>query len=222
MKRGNFEWKDDFIHQGMRRRLADAVAKKGNFDSNIIEAIATVPRHFFLDPAFDKHAYEDKAFPIGEGQTISQPYTVAYQTQLLQVKKGDRILEIGTGSGYQASILAVLGARLYSIERMQSLSDKALEIMTHLKYKARLFVQDGTLGLKQHAPFNKIIVTAAAPVVPEELRKQLVVGGILVIPVGDRDTQKMLKISRESEEIFITEMFEDFKFVPLIGKEGWK
>lgn len=214
---------DQYKYKGMRRRLVQQLEEKGNFDQRILKAIDDIPRHFFLESAFAEQAYEDKAFSIGEGQTISQPYTVAYQTQLLDIKPGEKVLEIGTGSGYQASILAALGAKVYSIERIQPLSDKARKVLLQLGFKdIKLFVGDGTLGLPKYAPYDKIIVTAAAPIVPDTLVSQLAVGGWLVIPVGDRDTQQMLKITRTGENSFKREQYDDFKFVPLIGNQGWQ
>ena len=212
---------DTYKLKGMRKRLADDLANKGKFDKRIIEAIENIPRHFFLDSAFGEQAYEDKAFPIQEGQTISQPYTVAYQTQLLDVKKGDKILEIGTGSGYQTCVLAYLGTKVYSIERMEKLSATAKEIIGVLGYHAKLFVGDGTIGLPKNAPFDKILVTAAAPIVPDQLLQQLKIGGFLVIPVGEKDIQQMIRITRIGEDELKKEKFDSFRFVPLIGQEGW-
>ncbi|MGZ5281002.1 MAG: protein-L-isoaspartate(D-aspartate) O-methyltransferase [Bacteroidia bacterium] len=214
---------DQYKYKGMRRRLVQQLEEKGDFDPRILKAIDDIPRHFFLESAFAEQAYEDKAFSIGEGQTISQPYTVAYQTQLLDIKPGEKILEIGTGSGYQASILAALGAKVYSIERIQPLSDRARKVLVQLGFKdVKLFVGDGTLGLPKYAPYDKIIVTAAAPIVPDTLITQLAIGGWLVIPVGDKITQQMLKITRTGENTYKREQFDNFKFVPLIGDQGWK
>ncbi|MGZ5303151.1 MAG: protein-L-isoaspartate(D-aspartate) O-methyltransferase [Bacteroidia bacterium] len=214
---------DQYKYKGMRRRLVQHLEEKGDFDPRILKAIDDIPRHFFLESAFAEQAYEDKAFSIGEGQTISQPYTVAYQTQLLDIKPGEKILEIGTGSGYQASILAALGAKVYSIERIQPLSDRARKVLVQLGFKdVKLFVGDGTLGLPKYAPYDKIIVTAAAPIVPDTLITQLAIGGWLVIPVGDKITQQMLKITRTGENTYKREQFDNFKFVPLIGDQGWK
>lgn len=212
---------DQYKYKGMRKRLVQEIQKKGDFDRRILDAIENIPRHFFLESAFAEQAYEDKPFPIGDGQTISQPYTVAYQTQLLEVKPGDKVLEIGTGSGYQASVLAMMGANVYSIERHESLSEKARRVLRQLGLNVKLFVGDGTLGLPKQAPFNKILVTAGAPVVPETLLSQLAPGGSLVIPVGDRDVQKMIRITRKQDNTFKKEEFDDFKFVPLVGQSGW-
>src|SRR5437867_4087373 len=160
---------DQYKYKGMRKRLVGILASKFAFDYRVLQAIEKIPRHFFLESAFAEQAYEDKAFSIGEGQTISQPYTVAYQTQLLKIKSGQKILEIGTGSGYQACILAELGAKVYSIERIARLSEKARAVIKHLHYKIKLFTGDGTLGLPEYAPFDKILVTAAAPEIPQAL-----------------------------------------------------
>jgi len=213
---------DQYKYKGMRKRLVQLIASKGNFDQRLLRAIEDIPRHFFFDSAFAEQAYEDKAFPIGEGQTISQPYTVVYQTQLLNVKPGDKVLEIGTGSGYQASVLAAIGAKVYSIERHAVLSEQAKYVIRHLGYHhIKLYVGDGTLGLPKQAPFDKILVTAAAPIVPEVLLNQLTIGGIMVIPVGDMETQQMIRLTRTGETTFSEEKFENFRFVPLIGEKGW-
>ena len=212
---------DQYKYKGMRKRLAANIGRQGAFDPRILRAIEEIPRHFFLDSAFAEQAYEDKAFSIGEGQTISQPYTVVYQTQLLEVKPGDKVLEIGTGSGYQACVLAAIGAKVYSIERIAKLSEQAKLVIKHLGYHVKLYVGDGTLGFPKQAPFDKILVTAAAPEVPAALLNQLSIGGCLVIPVGDQNSQQMIRITRTGEESFHEERFDKFRFVPLIGKEGW-
>jgi len=217
-----FTLTDTYKHKGLRRQLAQTVKKKGIRDEAIITAIEKVPRHFFLDSAFAEQAYQDKALQIDEGQTISQPYTVAYQTMLLEIKPADKILEIGTGSGYQACILIELGADVYSIERIKPLSDKAKALLNKMGYSPNLFVGDGTLGLPDYAPFDKIIVTAAAPEVPKTLIDQLKPRGILVVPVGDRDTQTMVQVVKESDSKYRTHYYEAFRFVPLIGQKGWK
>jgi protein-L-isoaspartate(D-aspartate) O-methyltransferase len=213
---------DSYKHKGLRRQLAQSVKKKGIRDDAIVLAIEKVPRHFFLDSAFAEQAYQDKALQIDEGQTISQPYTVAYQTMLLEIKPGDFVLEIGTGSGYQACILLELGAKVYTIERIKSLSEKSKELLKQMGYFPDFFVGDGTLGLPDLAPFDKIIVTAAAPEIPQALVDQLKPGGILVVPVGDRDTQTMVQVVKESETKHHTHFYETFRFVPLIGQKGWK
>ncbi len=213
---------DTYLHKGKRRALVAELREKGIQSEKVLEAINTLPRHFFFDTALVSHAYEDKAFPIGEGQTISQPYTVAFQTELLDVKPGDKILEIGTGSGYQGSILHLLGAEVYTIEYQKKLFEGTQRFLKRLGIEMHLFYGDGTGGLPQFAPFDKIIVTAGAPVVPEALIQQLKIGGILVIPVGDRKRQAMVKITKKSAKNIVREEFDGFSFVPLLGKEGWK
>lgn len=212
---------DSYKNKGARKKLVELLAEKGITDKGVLNAMLKIPRHFFFDKTFESHAYEDKAFPIGEGQTISQPYTVAYQTQLLHVHKNEKVLEIGTGSGYQTCVLAELGANVYSIERHESLSKKAGVMLKHFGYKANLLYGDGTKGWPDEAPFDKIIVTAGAPVVPKQLAAQLAIGGIMVIPVGDEKVQQMLTIVRKSEKSFEKIVMDNFKFVPLIGEYGW-
>lgn len=213
---------DSFRHKGMRKQLAKKLAEKGIKDTRVLQAIESVPRHYFFDTAFIDHAYEDKAFPIGEGQTISQPYTVAIQTELLEIKKGDKVLEIGTGSGYQSCVLLELGVRLYSLEYIKNLHDSAKAMLDRMGYKANLFCGDGSKGFPSYAPFDKIIVTAGAPAVPETLVAQLNPGGILVIPVGDHDTQQMLRIRKGLDGTITKENKGAFRFVPLTGEQGWK
>lgn len=213
---------DSYKHKGQRKQLVNKLREKGISDPLVLKAIENVPRHVFFEKAFEEHAYQDKAFPIGEGQTISQPYTVAFQTQLLEVKKGHKVLEIGTGSGYQCCVLLELGSEVYTIEFNKILHTQAKRILPSMGYKARFFLGDGTLGLPSHAPYDRIIVTAGAPFVPQKLLAQLNVGGILVIPVGDEESQKMVKIRKRSDQEFEKEDFGVFRFVPLTGKEGWK
>lgn len=213
---------DTYLHKGKRRALVAELRTKGIKSERVLDAINNLPRHFFFDTALISHAYEDKAFPIGEGQTISQPYTVAFQTELLDVKPGDKILEIGTGSGYQGSILHILGAEVYTIEYQKKLFEGTQRFLKRLGIEMHLFYGDGTGGLPQFAPYDKIIVTAGAPVVPEALIHQLKIGGILVIPVGDRKRQAMVKITKKNAKDIIKEEFDGFAFVPLLGKEGWK
>ncbi|MES2616954.1 MAG: protein-L-isoaspartate(D-aspartate) O-methyltransferase [Bacteroidota bacterium] len=216
-------FEDTYKHKGLRNKLIDIIKTKGIHSAKVLEAIRSIPRHYFLPPDFEIHAYEDKAFPIGEGQTISQPYTVAFQTQLLDIQPGDKVLEIGTGSGYQASILWACGAIVYSIERHEALSKTAAGILKTVGVsKMHLLVGDGTKGWPAQAPFNKIIVTAGAPSIPKTLFNQLTVGGYLVIPVGNDTKQKMVRIQRLENNEMKTEIFEDFSFVPLIGENGWK
>lgn len=214
-------FQDTFRHKGLRKKLIELLRSKGINDEVVLEAINQVPRHFFLDNAFLELAYEDRAMPIGEGQTISQPFTVAFQSQLLEVKKRDKILEIGTGSGYQACVLEKLGAKVHSIERQRKLYEKTRKLLGEMNSKVLTFFGDGTQGLPVYAPFDKIIVTAGAPVVPRSLTEQLKPGGMLVIPVGDEQNQRMLRIRKDMDGELQTEQFENFKFVPLLGKEGW-
>ena len=212
---------DLYKHKGMRRSLVRKIKSKGISDPRVLEAIAAVPRHAFLDNAFQEHAYQDKAFQIGEGQTISQPYTVAFQTELLRVQPGDRILEIGTGSGYQCSILVALGAQVYSIEYNRTLHRRARAVLRQLGYRATLRHGDGSLGWPTHAPYHGIVVTAGAPTVPEALLEQLAEGGKLVIPVGNRKQQEMLRLTKGGGGQVERESFQGFSFVPLLGEDGW-
>ncbi|WP_045803077.1 protein-L-isoaspartate(D-aspartate) O-methyltransferase [Flagellimonas lutaonensis] len=212
--------KDTHKHKGMRNKLAEVVASKGIKDSRVLEAIRTVPRHLFLDSGFEDHAYQDKAFPIGAEQTISQPYTVAFQTELLQVKPGDKILEIGTGSGYQAAVLLHLKAKVYTIERQQELFKKTRLFFEKMGYRPKKMVfGDGYKGLPQEAPFDGIIVTAGAPEVPKALLSQLKVGGRLVIPVGIEE-QTMVLFERKSEKKFEKKEMGAFRFVPMLGDKN--
>ena len=213
---------DTFRTRGLRAQLVELLRKKGITHEAVLAAIGKIPRHAFLDKAFLEQAYEDKAMPIGEGQTISQPYTVAFQSALLGVAKRDKILEIGTGSGYQAAVLLELGARLQSIERQKALFEKTSRFLPTLGYGTqKLMCGDGTLGWPAFAPYQGIIVTAGAPAVPEALVQQLAVGGRLIIPVGDAETQQMQRLTKQADGTVHTEHFELFKFVPLVGKQGW-
>jgi len=207
---------DSFRHKGLRKKLVESLRAKGIKDENVLAAMEVVPRHFFFDSSFLEFAYEDKPFPIGAGQTISQPYTVAFQTELLNVKKGDKILEVGTGSGYQACILAKLGAKVFSIERQKSLFQKTKKLLPEINYLVKVFYGDGYKGLPPFAPFDKILVTAAAPYIPQPLTDQLKPGGILVIPVGEGDIQIMNRIIKASDTDLITEHHGTFRFVPLL------
>lgn len=207
---------DSLHHQGMRKRLAEEVARKGITDQKIITAIERIPRHLFMESSFVKFAYKDQAFPIGAGQTISQPYTVAFQTQLLQVKPHSKILEVGTGSGYQAAVLLELGAQVFTIERQRELYLKVQQFLPSLGYHARFFFGDGYKGLPTYGPFDGIIVTAGAPYIPEELKLQLKIGGRLVIPVDYNDHQKMILLTRVDETSFDQQNFGDFAFVPML------
>ncbi|PTB92403.1 protein-L-isoaspartate O-methyltransferase [Marivirga lumbricoides] len=212
---------DNYKHQGMRRGLVRKLREKGIYDERVLRAIGTIPRHVFFEKAFLEHAYQDKAFPIGHGQTISQPYTVAFQTQLLELKAGDKVLEIGTGSGYQACVLLALGAKVYTIEYQEALYERTRIFLPEMGFKPFFFYGDGSKGLSAHAPYDKIIVTAGAPTVPTELINQLNEGGILVIPVGDNKTQKMIRLRKKADKKLEKEVFNDFKFVPLLGEQGW-
>ncbi|MES2837072.1 MAG: protein-L-isoaspartate(D-aspartate) O-methyltransferase [Bacteroidota bacterium] len=211
---------DNFRHKGLRRILVNELREKGINDESVLAAIEKIPRHLFLDSTFLNHAYENKAFPIGAGQTISHPFTVAFQSQLLQIKKNDKVLEIGTGSGYQTVVLCELGAKVFSIERQKTLFDKTRPFLESLNYKAKLIYGDGYIGLESFAPFDKIIVTAGAPFIPEPLKKQLKVGGMLVIPVGENETQKMFSLLKKSDTEFEVVEYGDFKFVPLLEKKA--
>lgn len=208
--------KDTTRHQGKRRQLVDIIIKKGITNSQVLQAIGKIPRHFFMDSSFEDHAYQDKAFPIAADQTISQPYTVAFQSELLQVKRGDQILEIGTGSGYQTAVLCELGAKVYSIERQQELFKKTKLFLSKLGYRPKyLSFGDGYKGLPEYAPFDSIIVTAGAPYVPKPLLSQLKIGGRLVIPVGN-DPQIMTLFVRVAATKFEKKEFGEFRFVPLL------
>jgi protein-L-isoaspartate(D-aspartate) O-methyltransferase len=220
IKNFNIIMVDNYRHQGLRRKLVENIRNKGISDENVLEAINLVPRHFFMDSSFIDFAYEDKAFPIDAGQTISQPYTVAFQTELLNVKKGDKILEIGTGSGYQTAVLCVLGTKVFTIERQKILYDKVKTFLPSIGYKAQFFYGDGYLGLPTYAPFDKILVTAGATVIPEELLKQLKIGGRLVIPLGDNKIQKMVTIDKLSNDKFDRNEFGVFRFVPLLRNKA--
>ncbi|MBA3647095.1 MAG: protein-L-isoaspartate(D-aspartate) O-methyltransferase [Chitinophagales bacterium] len=214
---------DTFRHKGMRKKLMEVIRSRGISDTAVLQAMENVPRHLFaFDSAFIERAYEDNAFPIGQGQTISQPYTVAYQTQLLRVQKGDKILEVGTGSGYQACILSEMQARILTIERLRPLYERSKIILKALGYShIKCFYGDGYEGLPTFAPFDKILVTAAAPFVPEKLIQQLNVGGILVIPIGSGDIQSMTRLIKISSSEIKEEVFDQFKFVPMLpGKKN--
>ncbi|MBS1580320.1 MAG: protein-L-isoaspartate(D-aspartate) O-methyltransferase [Bacteroidetes bacterium] len=215
-------YEDSYQHKGLRKQLVNVLKEKGITDENVLNAVNTIPRHYFLDSAFDKIAYEDRAFPIGEGQTISQPYTVAYQTQLLQIKKNDKVLEIGTGSVYQSTILAEMGAWVYTIERQKKLFDAHKQFYFRSKYpNIKFFYGDGFEGLQTFAPFDKIIITAAAPFIPPKLIQQLKPNGLMVIPVDEGDAQRMIRIKKLEDGTLYEEKFDLFSFVPMLtGKNG--
>lgn len=208
-------------HGRRREELVNILKQKGITNTDVLKAVGEIPRHIFVDTALEKRAYEDTALPISCGQTISQPYTVAAQTELLDVQKGKKILEIGTGSGYQAAILCHMGADVYSVERHEPLYLSAKQILQELGFRLRLKLGDGTRGWSAYAPYDGIVVTAGAPVIPDDLVSQLRIGGKLVVPVGDRESQVMYRITRESENEFREEKLKHFKFVPLIGEKGW-
>jgi protein-L-isoaspartate(D-aspartate) O-methyltransferase len=209
--------KDTFRHQGLRKRLVQDLAASGIKNEAVLSAIEKIPRHFYIDTTFEDDAYENKPFPIGRGQTISNPYTVAYQTELLQLQKGDKVLEIGTGSGYQSAVLSELGANVYTIERHQPLSDKAKKTLKNQGYaEVKTFFGDGFKGLPDEAPFDKILITAAAPEMPKALLKQLKVNGLMVIPLGEGERQLMMRIKRLDNNEFEKETFEYFTFVPML------
>lgn len=212
--------KDTEKHQGLRNQLAIVLKAKGITDANVLNAIRKIPRHFFIDSSFESHAYQDKAFPIAAEQTISQPYTVAFQSQVLEIKKGDKVLEIGTGSGYQTAMLLELKAEVYSIERQHELFKKTSFFLPKLGYKPKKFIfGDGYKGLPEQAPFDKIIVTAGAPFVPKPLLAQLKIGGMLLIPVGD-STQIMTLFIRKSAKEFHKKELGDFAFVPMLEEKN--
>ncbi|MBS1653551.1 MAG: protein-L-isoaspartate(D-aspartate) O-methyltransferase [Bacteroidetes bacterium] len=209
---------DTYRHKGLRKKLTDTVKEKGITDERVLNAIASIPRHFFLDSAFDEVAYEDRAFPIGEGQTISQPYTVAYQTQLLEVKPFEKVLEIGTGSAYQACVLAEMGAQVFTIERQRKLFDLNKTFPFLKKYPGiKFFYGDGYEGLPTFAPFDKVLITAAAPGIPPKLIQQLKTGGMMVIPVGEGSVQQMMRITKMENDVLKEEVFDRFSFVPMLG-----
>lgn len=214
-------FEDNYKQRGLRNKLVKKLLEKGISDQRVLDAIGKVPRHAFFDDALLGHAYEDKAFPIGEGQTISQPYTVAFQSEKLKIQPGEKLLEIGTGSGYQAAILLEMGVKVYTIEYNRKLYERTRDFLPTLGYKPFFFYGDGSKGVPAKAPYNKIIVTAGAPVVPTALTDQLAENGILLIPVGDRETQKMLRITKTKTGLK-KEEFDNFAFVPLLGDQGWK
>ena len=216
------KYEDTYRHKGLRKKLMDVLKDKGITDDNVLAAMNNIPRHFFLDSAFDEIAYEDRAFPISEGQTISQPYTVAYQTQLLQVKPFDKILEIGTGSIFQATVLAEMGAKVFTIERQKVLFEKTKNYIFKTTYpNLKFFFGDGYEGLPTFAPFDKVIITAAAPFIPPKLIEQLKAGGKMVVPLNEGEHQRMLRITKNEEGGTIEEAFQNFSFVPMLtGKQG--
>lgn len=212
-------FEDTYRHKGLRKKLVDVLRSKGISDEHVLDAINNIPRHYFLDTAFDEIAYEDRAFPIDEGQTISQPYTVAYQTQLLEVKPHEKILEIGTGSAYQACVLAEMKANVYTIERQKKLFDFNKASFPFLKkyLNIKFFFGDGFEGLPTYAPFDKVIITAAAPFIPPKLIEQMKTGGKMVIPVDEGEHQRMKRLTKNEDGTFDEEVFDAFSFVPMLG-----
>jgi len=213
---------DSYRHKGLRKQLVEQIRNKGITDERVLQAILEIPRHYFIESAFDLIAYEDRAFPIAEGQTISQPYTVAYQSQLLEIKPREKVLEVGTGSAYQACVLAFMGAQVYTIERQKQLYDHNKQFAYLNNFPAiRYFYGDGYQGLPTYAPFDKIIVTAAAPAIPDKLVEQLKPGGKMVIPVGEGKVQQMLRVFKNDNGLMQEEVFDNFSFVPMLqGKNN--
>lgn len=211
---------DTHRHQGNRRKLVGELGQKGIVDSNVLKAIGTVPRHLFLNSAFDAHAYDDRPFSIGAGQTISQPFTVARQSELLRVSKGLKVLEVGTGSGYQAAVLHELGAKVYSVERIKELYDRTRLLLKSLGYNVKMFFGDGNLGIPSFAPYDRIIITAGAPIVPEGLLGQLKEGGIMVIPLTVGDVEVMKTITKLPGGKLEVKEHGTFRFVPMLEDKG--
>lgn len=212
---------DNYRHKGMRRIMVEELRNKGIKDENVLTAINNVPRHVFLDSSFLEFAYQDKAFPIGSGQTISHPYTVAFQSSLLDIKKNMKVLEIGTGSGYQACVLAEMGAKVFSIERQRKLYIKTKALLSELNSRIKTFLGDGNKGLPTYGPFDRILITAAAPEIPQTLIEQLKVGGMIVIPLCENeDHQTMLRLTKQEDGSLLREEYGDFKFVPMLKGLG--
>ena len=212
---------DNYRHKGMRKSLVEELKNKGISDENVLNAINAVPRHVFLDSSFLNFAYQDKAFPIGSGQTISQPFTVAFQSSLLEIKKNMKVLEIGTGSGYQACVLAEMGAKVFSIERQRKLYTKTKAFLAEFPYRIKMFLGDGNKGLPTYGPFDRILITAAAPEIPQALIDQLKVGGMMVIPLCENEEhQTMLRLTKQEDGTLKREEYGDFKFVPMLKGVG--
>ena len=212
---------DNYRHKGMRKSLVEELKNKGISDENVLNAINAVPRHVFLDSSFLNFAYQDKAFPIGSGQTISQPFTVAFQSSLLEIKKNMKVLEIGTGSGYQACVLAEMGAKVFSIERQRKLYTKTKAFLAEFPYRIKMFLGDGNKGLPTYGPFDRIIITAAAPEIPQALVDQLKVGGMMVIPLCENEEhQTMLRLTKQEDGTLKREEHGDFRFVPMLKGVG--
>ena len=212
---------DNYRHKGMRKSWVEELKNKGISDENVLNAINAVPRHVFLDSSFLNFAYQDKAFPIGSGQTISQPFTVAFQSSLLEIKKNMKVLEIGTGSGYQACVLAEMGAKVFSIERQRKLYTKTKAFLAEFPYRIKMFLGDGNKGLPTYGPFDRILITAAAPDIPQSLVDQLKVGGMMIIPLCENeDHQTMLRLTKQEDGSLKREEFGDFRFVPMLKGVG--
>jgi len=212
---------DLYRHKGMRKKLVEVIREKGISDGRVLEAINNIPRHFFLDSSFLEFAYEDKPFPIGSGQTISQPYTVAFQTELLQIKKGEKVLEIGTGSGYQACVLDEMGAKVFTVERQKRLFNKTKAFLKERGYHhIKVFFGDGNVGLPTYGPFDKILITAAAPFIHQNLVDQLKIGGFIVVPLGEGEVQTMMRYTKMENGDLVSETFGSFRFVPLLKDKG--
>lgn len=212
---------DTYKHKGQRNRLVDSLAEKGISDLAVLEAMRRVPRHWFVESALADSAYEDRPLPISEKQTISQPFTVAYQTQLLAITKGMKVLEIGTGSGYQCAVLCEMGARVFTVEIHAALYKQAQIALAELDYDPSMLCGDGSAGWAKHQPYDRILVTAACPRIPEQLQKQLAIGGKMVLPLGNLETQEMCVVDKLSANEFQIQRFDRFKFVPLTGKYGF-
>jgi protein-L-isoaspartate(D-aspartate) O-methyltransferase len=210
------------MYESERQELVEKIREKGIKDISVLKAIGEVERHLFVPKAMIHHAYKDAALPIGQGQTISQPYTVAFMTQLLEIKTGDNVLEIGTGSGYQAAILSKMGANVYTIERNLEIYNETMKRFDQLNIRVHAKYGDGTIGWQEYSPYNGIIVTAGSPSIPKSLMKQLIVGGRLVIPVGGRTSQMLKVVRKYDNEGFDIQDIPEFSFVPLIGREGWR
>ncbi|MEM6763893.1 MAG: protein-L-isoaspartate(D-aspartate) O-methyltransferase [Bacteroidota bacterium] len=213
---------DTFKHKGLREKMVEKLAEKGISDQKVLEAMRNVPRHLFIDSALADQAYEDKALPINQGQTISQPFTVAYQTQMLKLKSGMKVLEVGTGSGYQAAVLASMGMRVVSVEIISSLHRRAKTILEDLQFSVTLKLGDGSVGWSPSQPYQRIIVTAACPAIPPQLKQQMEVKGKMILPVGTLNSQQMYLVNRKSREEFQQEILHSFKFVPLRGRNGFR
>jgi protein-L-isoaspartate(D-aspartate) O-methyltransferase len=222
----NVSKEDEYLFKGKRKRLVEQLRLKGIKSEKVLSSIEKIPRHLFFDPTTGRpalldHAYSDKALPIGAGQTISHPYTVAFQTEQLEIKPGEKVLEIGTGCGYQTAVLIEMGAKVYSIERQKTLFDKTKLFLPYIGYTgAKLIYGDGYKGLPQFAPFDKIIVTAGAPYIPNDLLTQLNVGGVMLIPLGEGETQEMVWLKKVSESNFDKKTLGNFKFVPLLQNKS--